>query len=530
LVTASRGAVTRIGHDAPAVPRQLGKYRVLLELGRGGMATVYLGMTQSAGGVSKLVVLKALHPQFAAEAEARAMFLDEARLAAQLNHGNLVQTYEVGQEADRHVIVMEYLEGQSLSRLLKRAAKRGLSLPWGLHVRILMQVLEGLHYTHELRGYDGAPLWPVHRDVSPQNVFITYDGRTKVLDFGIAKAVSSTTHTATGLIKGKIAYMSPEQMAGAAVDRRADVYAVGCMLWAAATGQKLWRDLADVHILQGVMRNAIPSPRSVNPACEAELERIVMKALAPVEARYSSALELHDDLERFCEAQGITDRPRELVRFMTELFAGDRAELSVRVEHELALTQAESALPNRSAPPPKISETRRRWPWLVAAASAAALVVYQVFPRDQEAPRVAAAGVRAAPTVQQAADAKPPTVRIELRSTPAMAKWFVDDQPVQGDPAVGVLPRDGAAHRFREELPGHQPAFAELRATEDQILELSLVQAVTEQKRVRRAAPRSVPSVASPGPAAPVAPKAVDCAQPFYIAADGIKKIKPACL
>ena len=149
--------------------------------------------------------------------------MDEARLAAQLSHPNVVQTYEVGTESDRHVIVMEYLDGPSLSRVARVSRRSEAVLPLAYHLYILTEVLQGLHYAHEVKAYDGRPLKLVHRDVSPQNVIVTYDGQVKILDFGIAKAASSSTHTAAGIMKGKIAYMAPEQMAGTIIDRRADV-------------------------------------------------------------------------------------------------------------------------------------------------------------------------------------------------------------------------------------------------------------------------------------------------------------------
>src|SRR5262245_60556486 len=237
-----------ISFDRPVL--RVGRYRVLSELGRGGMSNVYLAVARGPSGVNKLVVLKALLPDLATEPYALTMFLDEARLAAQLNHPNVVQTYEVGTEGDRHVMVMEYLEGQPLSAVMKYAERSGAPLPMKLHLRIIVNALEGLHYAHELRAYDGAALELVHRDVSPQNVFVTYDGQVKVLDFGIAKAASSSTHTATGIVKGKISYMAPEQMIADNVDRRADIYSIGCMLWAAATGKKLWKDNPDLQIMR----------------------------------------------------------------------------------------------------------------------------------------------------------------------------------------------------------------------------------------------------------------------------------------
>jgi serine/threonine protein kinase len=557
LVTARRSvaAPTSGQRERPPIPQQIGKYRVLFELGRGGMATVYLAAAQSAAGVTKLVVLKALLPEFAGEVEARSMFLDEARLAAQLNHGNIVQTYEVGEEGDRHVIVMEYLEGQSLASVLRRAQQRGVSLPLGLYLRVLMHVLEGLHYTHELRDYDGTPLSPVHRDVSPQNVFITYDGRVKVLDFGIAKAASSTTHTTNGLIKGKIAYMSPEQMTGGALDRRADVYAVGCMLWSAVTGRKLWADATDVSIMHSVINDAIPTPCSQSPDCDPELERIVMKALARAPSRYASALQLHEELERFCEAHGLADRPRELARVMAELFGDDRAELGARIDRELSLVRSgiSAAMPKPAlaaegraagleqqqvhpsirtiagstlnAASSKSPGARLRWPWWVAAATALASMIYWVLPRVRHQPPVRA-GVALAPAPARAVEKEPENVKIELRSNLPAAQLFLDDQAVQGNPALRIFPKDGRVHRLRAELAGYRVASGEFAANADQVLELKLEELPRQPSGKPSVAPRAaVPSKAS----SPTSARSPNCAQPFHVGADGIKRIKPSC-
>ncbi|HTQ04893.1 MAG TPA: protein kinase [Polyangiaceae bacterium] len=324
--------------------RRVGKYRILTELGRGGMATVYLVVAHGPGGVNKLVVLKALLPELASEPESLTMFLDEARLAAQLNHPNVVQTYEVGTEGDRHVIVMEYLEGQSLSAIVKRAELRGEPFPQKLHLRVIMSALEGLHYAHELCAYDGTPLALVHRDISPHNVFVTYDGQVKVLDFGIAKAASSSVHTATGVIKGKIAYMAPEQISGESVDRRADVFSVGCMLWAAATGKKLWKDVPDVHVMRHVMHDEVPTPRATTPSCDDELNHIVMRALSwKCEERYQTALELEQDLEAYAERFSVQAKQKDLAQYVSELFADTRAEVRSLVERRLTLAATEES-------------------------------------------------------------------------------------------------------------------------------------------------------------------------------------------
>jgi len=552
---AARAAFDPLAQEVTSV----GKYRVLSELGRGGMANVYLAVTRGPSEVNKLVVLKALLPDLATEPAALTAFLDEARLAAQLNHGNVVQTYEVGTQGDRQVIVMEYLEGQSLASVMKRGSAAGNPLSLAFNLRILIDVLEGLQYAHELRAYDGSPLSLVHRDVSPQNVFVTYDGQVKVLDFGIAKAASSTIHTATGVVKGKISYMSPEQMVGESVDRRADVYSVGCMLWAAAAGRKLWKDTPDVHIMRAVMNGQIPSPQSVNPECDDELDQITMRALAlACELRYQTAHELQEDLERYCERHGIQNRPRELGRYVAALFADTRAELRARVEEQLSVVSSQidsrpqsdpalrtevlglgvpsalslaatgtisaisSSAVNVSAPP----ATRRKHAGLIAGAVAAAFVLSLWVWR---AGTRAEAPAASAPPVPSLLPPKIENATVQLRSLPGDARLFLDGARLAGNPSTRVLPKDGKIHVLRAESDGYQDATAEFTVGKDDAVELRL------EKLLSRSTGDAPPSASArtlkaskPKTAAPAS--APNCAQPFFIDSDGIKKLRPACL
>jgi serine/threonine-protein kinase len=540
------------GAEGPA--REVGKYRVLAELGRGGMAHVYLAALQGAAAVSKLVVLKALLPEIASEPDSLARFLDEARLAALLNHGNVVQTYEVGAEGDRHVIVMEYLDGQSLASLLRRAEKENQPLPLALHLRALIDVLEGLQYAHELKGYDGKSLQLVHRDISPQNVFVTYDGRVKLLDFGIAKAATSTTHTATGVVKGKIAYMSPEQLFGDDVDQRADVYAFGCMLWAAAAGQRLWKNVADTRIMRLVLEGDIVSPRTINPSCDDALARIVMKALAADrEQRYSTARELQEELEEYCAQIGAANRPRELARFVSGLFADTRAELTARIERELSLRdrgragattgvsrsvvrdiaeaqQPVSSTQTISASTANASEGRsanRRLPWFLGVGLLGlALSLYGLTP-DSPRGELSAASASALPSAlaRQSEPVTPTSVKMELSALPSGAQLYLDGELVAENPALRVLPSDGRVHLLRAELAGYQAASAEFTATRDDRVELSLEAlktAVSASSISRARPPRPATKGASLGKP--------NCAQPFFVDSDGIKKIKRDCL
>jgi len=555
------GAAARAAFDPSAQEvTSVGKYRVLSELGRGGMANVYLAVTRGPSDVNKLVVLKALLPDLATEPAALTAFLDEARLAAQLNHGNVVQTYEVGTQGDRQVIVMEYLEGQSLASVMKRGAAGGTPLSLAFNLRILIDVLEGLQYAHELRGYDGSPLSLVHRDVSPQNVFVTYDGQVKVLDFGIAKAASSTIHTATGVVKGKISYMSPEQMVGESVDRRADVYSVGCMLWAAAAGRKLWKDTPDVHIMRAVMNGQIPSPQSVNPECDDELDQITMRALAlDCELRYQTAHELQEDLERYCERHGIQNRPRELGRYVAALFADTRAELRARVEKQLSVVSPELGPRPQSDPalrtlvqgvvvPSSLSlaatgtisaissnavnvsvpaAARRKYVGLIAGGAVAAAAVLSLWVWRARAPAEAPAA--SAPPVPAVLPPKIENATVQLRSLPGDARLFLDGERLAGNPSTRVLPKDGKIHVLRAESDGYQNATAEFTVGKDDAVELRLEKL---QARPSAEAPPSAPvrtvKASKPRTAAPAS--APNCAQPFFIDTDGIKKLRPACL
>ena len=216
-----------------------GRYRLIAELGRGGMATVFLAVTEGAMGINfnKLVVLKRLREHVADDPEFVTMLMDEARIAARLNHPNVVQTLEVDKAEGEPFLAMEYLDGQPLHRILSRDRA---TFPLAMFLAVLADVLSGLHHAHELADFDGTPLNIVHRDVTPHNVFVTYNGQVKVVDFGIAKAEGRASETKHGVVKGKVSYMAPEQARSGMLDRRTDVFAVGVMLFEACTRRRMW--------------------------------------------------------------------------------------------------------------------------------------------------------------------------------------------------------------------------------------------------------------------------------------------------
>ena len=274
------------------------------------MAFVQLAISRGPDGFKKLVVLKSLRDNLASDPSIVAMFRHEARLAARLNHPNVVQTYEVADVGGQHVMVMEFLDGQPLSSVIKKASSKG-RLSRGAHLRILCDALAGLHYAHELADFDGKKLGMVHRDVSPQNIFVTYDGQAKVLDFGIAKIISGNAeHTQTGIVKGKLRYMAPEQMVGATIDRRADIFAVGVMLWEALANARMWPQMSEVSVMNHVVNGEFPSLRDANPDVPEVFVGICSKAMAlEPEARYDTAQDLQFDLEAALE--GLGEHPKQ---------------------------------------------------------------------------------------------------------------------------------------------------------------------------------------------------------------------------
>jgi serine/threonine protein kinase/ABC-type branched-subunit amino acid transport system substrate-binding protein len=329
----------RTRSDKASAFNVFGRYRLIADVGRGGMSDVYLAVTEgteAAARFQKLLVIKMLKPELSEDSEFVAMFLNEARLAARLNHPNVVQTIEVGEAGGRYFLAMEYLEGQPLHRVLRNNdARSRLGLDMRLH--ILIQALAGLHYAHERRDYDGSPLDIVHRDVSPANLFVTYDGHVKLMDFGIAKARDSNSETRVGVFKGKAAYVAPEQARGELVDRRADVYSVGVVLWELLTGRRLWSGLTQIEMLRRVVAGDVSTPRAVDPRIPAELEEICMKALAfRREDRYATAAELASDLESFAQRSFPPVAGRDIGGVLAVAFTEDRDRIRDVIENSLS--------------------------------------------------------------------------------------------------------------------------------------------------------------------------------------------------
>ena len=303
-------------------PQAYDKYSLIGKLGHGGMAEVNLAVVEGKGGFRKLTVIKRLHRHLAMEPGFIEMFLDEARLAARLNHPHCVQTYEVGEVDDNHFLAMEYLDGQGLERLLRISGQLGEKMPIPLSARIIADALDGLAYAHELTDFDGSELGVVHRDVSPQNIFVTYNGMVKLLDFGIAKAATHVVETKTGVIKGKYAYIAPEQALGQSVDQRSDLWSMGVVLWEVLTGRRLFKSVNELATLHETLQGEIKLPSAFRPELPTELDTICNRALQrdPNE-RYQTAQEMKDDLERYLRSFPDSPGRRQIGHLMKDRFA-----------------------------------------------------------------------------------------------------------------------------------------------------------------------------------------------------------------
>jgi serine/threonine-protein kinase len=485
--------------------RRFGELDLLAKLGHGGMADVFLAAPRNKP--SELVVLKRLKEDLL-DPEHRSMFEDEARIMPQLSHPNVVRTIEYGAQEGWPYLAMEFLDGLPLDQCGQAVAALG-----PLAVRhVVCELLEGLHYAHELRSSEGQPLEIVHRDVSPHNVFITFDGRVTLVDFGIAKSKGRAQHTTTGVVRGKLAYMAPEQALCEVVDRRADVFAVAVVAFELLTGKRFWEGQSDVQILKRMTFGDLPKVASeVPPETPARLVEVLTKALAArPEDRHATARELRDEL--LSAVPGVQRRV-ELGSAVAELAKESRAELRAVVDDYLAHARGtvglvgidplaesgeRSALRKVDVGPSSVRhavldvEEGTRAPLsevgaveAPAAAGAGPDVLENSEitstvgagisrdssrePRSRLLGVVVGVGVAVAAaaslvvltnreparTEVQAAPAQPEHIVIKLGATREGTRVFIDNAPIDALPYEGRFPRDGASHTIRAEAPGH---------------------------------------------------------------------------
>jgi len=306
-------------------PMRIGRYEVIGHLATGGMAQIYLARQTGLGSFERHVVLKTILRDRASDRRFVAMFLDEARLAATLNHQNVAQVYEVDQADGAYFMAMEYVHGENARAILETTSRRGWTIPLELATMIVSGAAAGLHHAHERRGKNGLPLNIVHRDVSPSNIMVGYDGSVKVLDFGIAKAEERATKTVGGTIKGKYGYMSPEQCKGKAIDRRSDIFALGIVLYELTTLRRAFKGNDDFDTMKRIVSGDLMLPSVAVAGYPRELEAIVLTAMAnDPDARFQTAQELIEALDAFAVRAKLTGSNTAMGRYMVQLFGSKR--------------------------------------------------------------------------------------------------------------------------------------------------------------------------------------------------------------
>jgi hypothetical protein len=455
------------------IPRRIGRYDIVTLLGEGGMGQAYLAVNRGPGRFNKLAVIKQILPNMSKDPNFVAMFLDEARLTARLHHPNIVQTFDVDEHDGNYLLAMEYLDGLTLTKIYRRIHPK--LIPLEAHLWVLTQVLTGLHYAHTLCDYDGSPLGVVHRDVSPANVLVTYAGDVKVLDFGVAKVRGALAITTKGRIKGKPAYCAPEQLRGIEPDGRADVFAVGVMLWEILAGKRLNRAGSLGEAAKARLGGKEPRIREVQPDVDPTLARICDRAMAmDPNDRFATAAELCVELQACLDKLGSQGR-RILVERLEEAFAAERLVLRRLIERRLAdqtptpVPTSSIAVPPAAAatpvPPPPQRPNRTRIAALAGVGFACvAVTVALLFPIKSKPPRQlsptvpAARPIAASPPAAGEAPAKLPSATPPSATPPSnVSPAPPPPQPDPSPPGVAMPAADVPARQNAEEAPEARP-------------------------------------------------------------------------
>jgi serine/threonine-protein kinase len=542
----------------PAGPRVFGRYALFGEIASGGMATVHFCRLVGSAGFSRLVAVKKLHPQFAKDPDFVAMFLDEARLASRIQHPNVVSTLDVVTVDDELILVMEYVAGESLARLLRNTNIAKEARPPGHVVSVMSGVLHGLHAAHEAKSERREPLQIVHRDISPQNVLVGSDGVARVLDFGVAKAAMRSQSTRDGLAKGKLSYMAPEQLGGHEVDRRTDIFSAGVVLWEALCGKRLFHGNDPGGVFGRVMSMEIPRPSSVVSVPE-ELSWVVMRALErDPEKRFQTAREFAIELEAAADPSSAHE-----VGMWVERLGGEALRL-----REAKVAEVESvstdigdlrALRESSRPPEATPSSRSALHPVQRPSHSGAFARAGAYQPEAAEPPVSQSQIS---MVGVGAPAAPPpraptSTRVVLLALVACAvggaaafllstraRPFDDGEPrapsAAGAPVGTAAPRQPKKGVAVEDLPALVPedeADPGVTITDESFLELEpaapeqgapTVRAPTPRRAARTAPARKAPPAVSASAAAPKS--VVNCDPPWLVDSSGIRRPKPECL
>lgn len=551
----------------PTPPRLVGRYLMYEEISCGGMASVHYGRLSSDAGFSRTVAIKYLHPQYARDAQFITMFLEEARLVSRIRHPNVAAPLDVVvvPESEEVFLVMEYIHGETLGRLLEESHALRFPLPPNVCANILCGALHGLHAAHEAVDEMGKPLGIVHRDISPQNIMVGSDGVSRVVDFGIAKAVSRSQATQEGQVKGKVAYMAPEQLTSAPVDRRADIFAAGIVLWEALTTRRLFRAEHPAGAMANVLHAVVRRPSSINGNVSQALDRVVLKALQrnPA-ARFQTAR----DFAAAIEEEAFVASTRKVSEWVA---AAASASLAERAE-KIARIESESVDPNVLEGAQQSARSMRTISQTLAALQASDLqeaeqqgIVYTPSPepnpgdsRPWEAATTVTGTGTAAPELP-----RPPTAESE-QLAPVTTADYTDGPSTQtalvsplrhrrrvllaaftGVALILVLLAVFVIRRPASAVPkasSQPPVAASAKAAAGPTVKPMVVQvpaptatnpAPTEAKTAHSTrGPATLPTTPPKrnSKLARNAKAAKDCDPPFYVDRDGIRRVKPLCL
>jgi serine/threonine protein kinase len=332
--------------EGPTVALVFGKYERIRRIAQGGMGEVFLA--RQTGVLDRLAILKALRADLSKEHEFVEQFLDEARVAATLNHPNIVAIFDVGDWQGTYYIAMEYIAGEDLSKLWYAAAKAGIGLPFQVSVRIIMEAALGLDHAHRAKDVRGKPLTIVHRDISPQNIMVRQDGVTKLVDFGIAKAANKNSRTQAGMVKGKLQYMSPEQVRGEPLDGRSDQFSLGIVLWEMCTGRRLFKADSEINTLQKILQTPVPKPTSHVPGFPAELEAIIMRMLErDINRRFASLGDVAARLKEYLDRSSVQSGEVGVAAFVQQILG---KELDERIADLTPMEPTEASASTPVAP------------------------------------------------------------------------------------------------------------------------------------------------------------------------------------
>ena len=500
-------------HDrSKSAVRRVGRYALFDEIASGGMATVHLGRLLGSAGFARTVAIKRLHPTFAKEPDFVSMFTDEARLAARIRHPNVAATLDVVSEDDELFLVMEYIHGESLARLLRTLGPTGQSVPVPIAIAIMAGALHGLHAAHEATTERGDPLGVVHRDVSPQNVMVGIDGVARVLDFGVAKAVGRLQTTRDGELKGKTAYMAPEQVRGRPVDRRVDVYAASVVLWELLTSLRLFVADSAAEVIGQVLEARVEPPSHYQSAVPPEIDSIVLRGLSRDPARrFATALDMALALERTILLPTSRDVGTWVARAAGDLLESRASRvravegLNVDVSGVIALPESEPGVATGD------DTTREGASQIsnVSMATPVALRAPKSRPRSRWLLALALVGGVSGGFVLSRARVQSPAIEAPLRSA------------APTEPAASAL-APGSAAVSSSEAP---VAIATVSPSASSVL-AEAPSGATSAPKPAKAAPRRV-TVPAPRPAPAARPR--NCDPPYSVDAEGIHIPKPEC-